>query len=65
MQVPMYEGVTGQGLWTVDKAPGSARGLWLRGTYVLRVYTRRCVKREGERESKEIQESYIEIPPPK
>jgi len=37
----------------------------VRGTYVLRVYTRRCVRREGEQESKEIQEGYIEIPPPK
>jgi len=33
--------------------------------YVLRVYTRRSVRWEGERESKEIQEIYIEIPPPK
>jgi len=26
-------------------------------------YTRRCVKRKGEWESKEVQEGYIEIPP--
>lgn len=52
-----------------------ARGLWLilqgalvvcdceRNAYI-KVDTRGCVKRKGEWESKEIQESYIEILPP-
>jgi len=61
--VDQCNGARPYGLWISSRE--RSWSMTVRGTYVLRVYTRRCVRSEGERESKDIQESYMEIPPPK